>query len=212
MSIRRTAHKRAIYSIAAEAPLIRNNQDSIRPCYPCPCREGCSPEAQLQSGKAVAMPDARELEREAVEDHRFFPEWADRPPSTESLHEADRNSYLAGGYAEEFGHGVQQTNPAHTPPAEEDREWRVQIGGLHPGYPECPRPRDRDLRGKPSDAAAPLRAGSRAVDALHRSLAAFKVIVVGRNSGSKRHYGAILAALARLSKALWIRRHKLPLS
>lgn len=159
------------------------------------------------------MPDARELEREAVEDHRFFPEWADRPPSTESLHEADRNSYLAGGYAEEFGHGVQQAIPAaHTAPAEEDSEWRVQIGGLHPGYPECPRPRDRDLRGKPLDATAPLRAGSRAVDVLHRSLAAFRVIVVGRNSGHERLHRTIPATLARLSKALWIRRHKLPLS
>src|SRR6185437_1945232 len=69
---------------------------------PLPLAGRRSPRAQLQSGKAVAMPDARELEREALEDHRFFPEWADRPPSTESLHEADRNSYLAGGYAEEF--------------------------------------------------------------------------------------------------------------
>lgn len=159
------------------------------------------------------MPDARELERKAVEDHRFFPEWADRPPSTESLHEADRNSYLAGGYAEEFGHGVQQTMPAaHTPPAEEDSEWRVQIGGLHPGYPECPRPCDRDLRGKPLDATASLQGGSRAVNVLHRSLAAVKVIVVGRGSGHKPRHGAIPAALARFSKALWIRRHKLHLS
>lgn len=156
------------------------------------------------------MPDARELEREAVEDRRFFPEWADRPPSTESLHEADRNSYLAGGYAEEFGHGVQQTIPAAHTPAEEDTEWRVQIGGLHPGYPECPRPRDRDLRGKRRD-TSPLRSGSRAVEVLHRSLAAVKVIVVGRGSGNKpRHL--IPGALARFSKALWIRRHKLPLS
>lgn len=159
------------------------------------------------------MPDVRELERKAVEDHRFFPEWADRPPSAESLHEADRNSYLAGGYAEEFGHGVQQTIlAAHMPPAEEGSEWRVQIGGLHPGYPECPRPLDRDLRGKPLDATASLPVGSRAVNAFHRSLAAVKVIVVGQGLGDKRHDRAIPVALARFAKALWIRRHKLPLS
>ena len=158
------------------------------------------------------MPDARELEPGAVEDHRFFPEWADRPPSTGSLHEADRNSYLAGGYAEEFGHGVQRTiSAAHTPPAEEDSEWRVQIGGLHPGYPECPRPRDRDLRGKPLGATAPLRPSSRAAGVLHRSVAAFKVIMVGRRSRDERRHGAIRLPLARLAKALWIRWHKLPL-
>ena len=159
------------------------------------------------------MPDARELEHGAVEDHRFFPEWADRPPSTENLHEADRNSYLAGGYAEEFGHGVQEAiSAAHLPPAEEGREWRVQIGGLHPGYPEFPRPRDRDLRGEPLGATAPLRSGSRAVGVLYRSVAAFKVIRVGRSSEHERHPGVIPAALARLAKALWIRAHKLPLS
>ena len=160
------------------------------------------------------MPDVRELERKALEDHRFFPEWADRPPSTESLREVDRNSYLAGGYAEEFGHGVQQTiSAAHAPPAEEGSEWRVQIGGLHPGYPECPRPRDREPRGKPLGATAPLRSGSSAVTVVHRSLAAVKVIVVGRGPGAKKpRHGPIPAALARFSRALWIRRHKLPLS
>ena len=158
------------------------------------------------------MPDPRELERETVADHRFFPEWADRPPSAESLREADRNSYLAGGYAEEFGHGVRETPAAAHTPAEEDSEWRVQIGGLHPGYPECPRPCDRELRGKPRDTPAPLRVGSRTVDVLHRSLAAVKVIVVRRDSGGKPRHGAILAALARPAKALWIRRHNLPLS
>lgn len=198
-------------AIAAEPLLIRSNQDPIRRYHPS--REDCSLREELQSGKAVAMPEARELERKAVEDHRFFPEWADRPPSTESLHEADRNSYLAGGYAEEFGHGVQQTIPAAiTPPVEEASEWRVQIGGLHPGYPECPRPRDRDVSGKPRDTTVSPRSGSRTVNALHRSLAAFKVIVVGRGSWRKPRHGAILATLARFAKTIWIRRHKLPLS
>ena len=159
------------------------------------------------------MPDARELDRGGVENHCFFPEWADRPPSTEPLHEADRNSYLAAGYAEEFGHGVQQTiSAAHVPPAEEDREWRVQIGGLHPGYPECPRPRDRGLRGTRRGATAPLRPSSRAVTVLHRRVAAIKVVVVGLGSGAKPRHRAIPAVLARFLKALWIRRHKLPLS
>ena len=81
--------------------------------------------------------------------------------------------------------------------------------------PDIPSARGRateTFRGKPLDAAAPLRAGSRAADVLHRSLAALRVIVVGRNSGHKRLHRTIPATFARLSKALWIRRHKLPLS
>ena len=80
--------------------------------------------------------------------HCFFPEWADRPVSRELLPEFDRNSYSAAGYAEEFGHraGADDTSlePHPTQEPESCPEWHVQSGGLHPGYPECPRPSDRD--------------------------------------------------------------------
>lgn len=79
--------------------------------------------------------------------HCFFPEWADRPLSRESLPEFERNSYSAAGYAEEFGHAGVDGTPLESHPTTEPEscpEWHVQSGALHPGYPECPRPGDRD--------------------------------------------------------------------
>jgi hypothetical protein len=112
--------------------------------------------------------------------HRFFPEWADRPPSPESPPEFDRNSYMAGGYSEEFGHrGV----PVDSPLAEEPErcpEWKVQAGGLHPGYPECPRPVDRDrgravqqleraLRAEPGFGGTARNSGMKTIQVGHRT-------------------------------------------
>ena len=79
--------------------------------------------------------------------HRYFPEWADRPLGPDTQHEADRNSYLAGGYADEFGYGAYAGRPPAIDPLagdpEDSRLWREQIGALHPGYPQCPKPLDR---------------------------------------------------------------------
>jgi hypothetical protein len=81
------------------------------------------------------------------ETHRYFPEWADRPIGPETQHEADRNSYLAGGYADEFGYGTPTGQPPAITPLDGDPErsrlWAEQIGALHPGYPQCPKPGDR---------------------------------------------------------------------
>jgi hypothetical protein len=79
--------------------------------------------------------------------HRYFPEWADRKLRRGLPREAECNSYLAGGYAEEFGYYSQPGAPLALPQLKGDPEqsayWRAQIGALHPGYPECPRPSDR---------------------------------------------------------------------
>lgn len=79
--------------------------------------------------------------------HRYFPEWADRPTGPDAQHESDRNSYLAGGYADEFGYGAHAgLQPAIAPldgEPEDSSLWREQIGALHPGYPQCPKPVDR---------------------------------------------------------------------
>jgi hypothetical protein len=84
-----------------------------------------------------------------TEIHRYFPEWADRPVKDGVPWESDRNSYSAGGYAEEFGYSAQPGQPAPAKPLRGDpeasRQWRTQTGALHPGYPECSRPLDRDL-------------------------------------------------------------------
>ena len=80
------------------------------------------------------------------EEHRYFPEWADRPEIPGRPLEADHNSYLAGGYSEEFGYRTGTDRPPAFPSLEGDPDesglWRVQITGFHPGYPECPRPED----------------------------------------------------------------------
>lgn len=79
--------------------------------------------------------------------HRFFPEWADRPEARGLFLESERNSYLAGGYSEEFGYRTPAGGSGVFPLLRGDPElcsqWRVEIGCLHPGYPECPRPFDR---------------------------------------------------------------------
>src|SRR5690242_3515000 len=72
--------------------------------------------------------------------HRYFPEWADRVPQAGVQVEADRNSYLAGGYAEEFGYLEQRGTRAALPligDPERSLLWHAHVGGLHPGYPEC---------------------------------------------------------------------------
>ena len=105
------------------------------------------------------------------ETHRYFPEWADRPIGSETQHEADRNSYLAGGYADEFGYGTPTGRPPAIAPLDGDPErsrlWGEQIGALHPGYPQCPKPADRRLT--PTDDSA-LPEGRGTDDARRRAL------------------------------------------
>lgn len=142
----------------------------------------------------------------ATEDHCYFPEWADRPPARGSLHEVDRNSYLAGGYAEEFGHRAQALPAQASVPVEGDGEWRVQVGGLHPGYPECPRPLDRELlaagrRAEP----VPLRAGTRQPQP-HGESAGYKVLLVGQDAGARSRHRLRISW-----RAFRIRRSRLPL-
>jgi hypothetical protein len=79
--------------------------------------------------------------------HRYFPEWADRQLRSGVYLEAGRNSYLAGGYAEEFGYGDERDCRVGACLVVADPErcclWGAQIGGLHPGYPEWATPHER---------------------------------------------------------------------
>lgn len=110
--------------------------------------------------------------------HRYFPEWADRPVGPEAQHESDRNSYLACGYADEFGYGDPLGLPPAIPPLEGDPEgsrlWREQIGALHPGYPECPKPLER-FGGSVAPQVSPARMIRRE---RHAGRAVFRIIQV----------------------------------
>lgn len=74
------------------------------------------------------------------EQRRYFPDWTDLLVESGIELEADRNSYLAGGYAEEFGYRAQADYSRGVPLLDGESpelcsEWRCQAGGTHPGYP-----------------------------------------------------------------------------
>lgn len=139
--------------------------------------------------------------------HRYFPEWADRPSGPDMQHESDRNSYLAGGYADEFGYGAHPGGlPAIAPLAgdpENSRLWREQIGALHPGYPECPKPVDRHLI-KAQREAHVTRQSRREPQPQLR----FRVIPVRpRNEPLRGHMALRLGFFSFLAERLIRRRH-----
>lgn len=120
--------------------------------------------------EAVPAPARSESPRESAPDHRpdmhrYFPEWADRQLRAGAYLEAERNSYLAGGYAEEFGYGDERgcRVGACLIVAEPERccLWGAQIGGLHPGYPELATPHERDAHPPAQRATDPPLAVSR---------------------------------------------------
>ncbi len=104
--------------------------------------------------------------------HRYFPEWADRPVREGTSPESERNSYSAGGYAEEFGYCWQSGVPATRATfVADDPEgtWQLFIGCLHPGYPECPKPfaRDDNVAGGYASAGGYAPDGARATAGVH---------------------------------------------
>ena len=153
------------------------------------------------------------------EEHRYFPEWADRPAIPGPPLEADHNSYLAGGYSEEFGYRTDMDRPPVFASLEGDPDesglWRVQITGFHPGYPECPRPEDGErLRHGPpprDDGSRRSRigtAGFRSAGAATRAaLREFRVIRVGLRERRDLLHGKLSTRAA----AIWARlpfRHR----
>lgn len=76
---------------------------------------------------------------------RYFPDWTRRSLAAGEELEADHNSYLAGGYAEEFGYlarpGFSRGVPLIDGESPDDAAFRlVQRAGIHPGYPLRPHP------------------------------------------------------------------------
>lgn len=82
---------------------------------------------------------------------RYFPDWTHRSLRNGEELEADHNSYLAAGYAEEFGYLAQAESSRGVPlidgESPDDYALRlVQRAGMHPGYPlrPCPVAVDRE--------------------------------------------------------------------
>jgi len=76
---------------------------------------------------------------------RYFPDWTHRLLRVGQEIEADHNSYLAGGYAEEFGYLAQSDASRGVPlldgeSADECIVRLVQGAAMHPGYPLRPYP------------------------------------------------------------------------
>lgn len=88
--------------------------------------------------------------RRMGEQRRYFPDWTARPLERRAELEADHNSYLAGGYAEEFGYRAQPGCSRGVPvldgeSPEECVEWQGQARATHPGYPIRPHPIEVDV-------------------------------------------------------------------
>jgi len=152
--------------------------------------------------------------------HRYFPEWADRPVADGVLWESDRNSYSAGGYAEEFGYASQAGLPPAARPlsgdAERSKQWCWQIGALHPGYPECSKPLDRESirvggvslpseqSSGPRHEAATCPNADKTLAPWERCPSDFRVIRVGQRHSVRTHFG-VARELILLWRVLGIR-------
>ena len=145
------------------------------------------------------------------EQRSYFPDWTPHLPKVSAELEADHNSYLAGGYAEEFGYlarpGVSRGVPVlHGEPPEECAEWRCEAAAMHPGYPITPYPLalDRDQRGTICERSA-------VTEASVESHGGF-VTVTDRTYERERHGSAqrVAAVVTRVLAALVVLRWELP--
>ena len=88
--------------------------------------------------------------RRMGEQRRYFPDWTARALERRPELEADHNSYLAGGYAEEFGYratpGFSRGVPVLDGESPEEVVERLgQARATHPGYPIRPHPLEIDV-------------------------------------------------------------------
>jgi hypothetical protein len=153
------------------------------------------------------------------EERSYFPDWTPHLPKAPEELEADHNSYLAGGYAEEFGYtarpGVSRGVAVldGDPPPEECAEWRCEAAAMHPGYPITPYPLALDGDVSRADVAVGTASSVRArlIEVRGESRGQF-VAVVNRPYERERHRSAqrVAAAVTRLLAAIVVLRWELP--
>jgi hypothetical protein len=155
--------------------------------------------------------------RRTDEYRRYFPDWASHLEEGREPLEADHNSYLAGGYAEEFGYlaepGVSRGVPVLDGEQPEDcPEWRVEVAATHPGYPITPYPiaADREPTRREAAATTPPPRQPETGEAMHGAF--FRV--TERPYERQRHHAPQRAAaaftrlLAALLAARWDRSRR----
>jgi hypothetical protein len=89
---------------------------------------------------------------------RYFPDWTPLVLENCPELEADHNSYLAGGYAEEFGYRAQPGCSRGVPVLDGESpddcaERKAQARATHPGYPIRAHPFELEWSGRASPAA-----------------------------------------------------------
>jgi hypothetical protein len=148
------------------------------------------------------------------EQRSYFPDWTPTLPKVREELEPDHNSYLAGGYAEEFGYfarpGVSRGAPVlEGEPPEACAEWRCEAAAMHPGYPITPYPLAFD--GEQGQQRAPIFERSVEFEASVESRGAF-VTVADRPYERVRHRSAqrVAAVVIRVLAALVVLRWELP--
>jgi hypothetical protein len=147
------------------------------------------------------------------EQHRYFPDWTLRSLSSGPDFEADENSYLAGGYAEEFGYRARISWSPNVSELDGDvpeshREQRSRALPVHPGYPFKPHPYTTELDiDSDEHASAAITRGSEPVDQFADDAVAARTstFVVVSNRPRAQHSGVrprAASASIRLAAAL----------
>jgi hypothetical protein len=139
----------------------------------------------LQVSTMRARPDSQ---NRMGEQRRYFPDWTRHARASSFELEADHNSYLAGGYAEEFGYRAQPGFSRDVPVLEDEspercRERHRQAQATHPGYP---------LRAHPVASNLDWKARERSIDARQRGGGLMQYV------GESVNYGAYVTVDQRL--------------
>lgn len=150
--------------------------------------------------------------RHLGEQRRYFPDWIERLLDGGLEVEADRNSYLAGGYSEEFGYCALPGSTRGVPvldgeSAEECAESRKQAYATHPGYPLKPHPLEVKIESRAAVPKPPMRPSTRRnVDGRGSFVSVWHLSRRNQRSHARWVFGAIGGGLIVVAALLWPRK------